>query len=121
MCARANLQYKIRRDPESYENDFKNQYSQYQTYYQLVLQSPSSAPNDNLISLKDLIDFIAHVAYCYPKLTKAFPSDLITLINQHHAELEPELREKVVGGLLLLRKNDIVDSITYAILSSCKS
>ena len=32
------------------------------------------------------------------------------MLNAHHEELEPELREKIVGSLVLLRRKDIVDS-----------
>ena len=32
------------------------------------------------------------------------------MLNAHHEELEPELREKIVGSLVLLRRKDIIDS-----------
>ena len=75
--------------------------------------APSSATNDGIVSLRDLIDFVAHVADCYPAETGPFPEDLMHLLNAHHAELEPELREKIVGSLVLLRKKDIVGSSTW--------
>jgi protein SDA1 len=34
------------------------------------------------------------------------------ILNMHHEELEPELREKIVGSLVLLRRKDIIDSST---------
>ncbi|KAI5274602.1 SDA1-domain-containing protein [Aureobasidium subglaciale] len=105
-----NLQYKVRRDPASYKDDFNNQYSQYQAFLQLFMQAPSSTDSQGLVSLRELIDFVAHCADCYPKLTADFPTDLMALLRLHHAELEPELRDKVVGSLVLLRKKDIIDS-----------
>lgn len=42
-----------------------------------------------------------------------FPQDLMHILNTHHEELEPELREKVVGSLVLLRRKDIIDSSTF--------
>jgi len=110
---RPNLQHKIRRDPLSYKNDFQSQYEQYIAYRDLIKNSPASAPADNIISIRDLIDFISHVADCYPDLTAQFPDDLIDLLTRHHAELEAELREKLVGSLVLLRKKDIIDSAKY--------
>ncbi|KAF2843808.1 SDA1 domain-containing protein [Patellaria atrata CBS 101060] len=106
----ANLQHKIRRDPQSYKQDFENQYLTYGNQLSLFIQNPSSGNNNGIISLRDLIDFIAHVADCYPAETAEFPDQLIGLLTLHHESLEPELREKVVGSLVLLRKKEIVDS-----------
>ncbi|KAF6232913.1 hypothetical protein HO173_008876 [Letharia columbiana] len=108
----SNLQYKIRRDPTSYKEDFLNQYSQYEHQRDIFLQAPSTATDDGIVSIRDLIDFLAHVADCYPQDTAQFPQDLMHILNTHHEELEPELREKVVGSLVLLRRKDIIDSST---------
>jgi protein SDA1 len=76
------------------------------------VQAPSSATDSGIISLRELIDFIAHCADCYPQITKQFPQELIDVLLTHHKELEPELREKIVGSLVLLRRKDIIDSST---------
>ena len=83
------------------------------------MQAPSSATNDGIVSIRDLIDFLAHVADCYPQDTAQFPQDLMHILNTHHEALEPELREKVVGSLVLLRRKDIIDSSTlvYSLLT----
>lgn len=78
------------------------------------MAAPSSATDTGLISLRELIDFIAHVAECYPDITKDFGQQLIEMLSQHHQVLEPELREKIVGSLVLLRKKELMDSATYA-------
>lgn len=77
------------------------------------MQSPTSAPSNDVVSLRDLIDFISHVAACYPQITKDFPQHLAELLLQHHESLEAELREKAVGALVLLRKNKVIDSPTW--------
>ena len=114
-----NLQNKIRRDPPSYKDDFANQFQQYHSFLALFLQAPTSSDAQGLVSLRDLIDFIAHVADCYPQICADFPSDLIHLLNKHHAELDPELREKIVGSLVLLRRKDIIDSTRSVQHSFC--
>lgn len=76
------------------------------------MATPTSTES-GIISLRDLIDFISHVADCYPDITKDFPQQLIDMLIQHHVDLEPELREKIVGSLVLLRKKEIIDSVTY--------
>ncbi|KAL8722101.1 MAG: hypothetical protein Q9225_001345 [Loekoesia sp. 1 TL-2023] len=106
----SSLQYKIRRDPTSYKEDFISQYSQYEAQREIFLQAPASATDAGIISFRDLIDFVSHVADCYPTLTAQFPDDLIHVLNLHHEHLQPELREKIVGSLVLLRRKDIIDS-----------
>ncbi|KAL8768770.1 MAG: hypothetical protein Q9209_005058 [Squamulea sp. 1 TL-2023] len=106
----SSLQYKIRRDPTSYREDFLGQYDQYESQRQIFMQAPASTTVAGIISFRDLIDFVSHVADCYPTETAKFPEDLIQLLNLHHEQLESELREKVVGSLVLLRRKDIIDS-----------
>ncbi|KAF2827878.1 SDA1-domain-containing protein [Ophiobolus disseminans] len=105
----AALQYKLKRDPQSYRDDFINQYNQYETLRELFLQNPSSA-DSGLIALKSLIEFISHVADRYPDLTSDFPNQLAELLLQHHEVLEYELRDKIVGSIVLLRNKDVIDS-----------
>ncbi|KAF2086340.1 SDA1-domain-containing protein [Saccharata proteae CBS 121410] len=106
----ANLQYKIRRDPSSYRDDFENQYRQYEVFRDIFMETPTSRDDNGLVSLRDQIDFVAHCADCFPKMTAGFPDDLVKLLTLHHAELETELRDKIVGALVLLRNKDVIDS-----------
>ncbi|EMC92188.1 hypothetical protein BAUCODRAFT_281198 [Baudoinia panamericana UAMH 10762] len=105
-----NLQHKIRADPPSYHDDFLNQYSQYSSLHELFLQSPTTTDDTGIVRLRDLIDFVSHVADCYPALTARFATDLIHLLQVHHATLDTELRDKIVGSLVLLRKKELIDS-----------
>jgi protein SDA1 len=77
------------------------------------MAAPSSATDMGVISLRDLIDFISHVADCYPDIAKNFSGELVEMLSRHHAVLEPDLREKIVGSLVLLRKKEIIDSSLY--------
>ncbi|KAK6437738.1 Severe Depolymerization of Actin [Oleoguttula sp. CCFEE 5521] len=106
-----NLQHKLKIDPRSYEQDFVNQYSQYRSLKELFLQSPTTTDDSGIVRLRDLVDFVSHTADCYPKLTTAFPSDLVELLGLHHATLDSELRDKLVGALVLLRRKETIDSV----------
>ncbi|KAL8897457.1 MAG: hypothetical protein Q9192_002560 [Flavoplaca navasiana] len=106
----SNLQYKIRRDPPSYKADFAGQYTQYESQRHVFVQAPTSATDMGIVFFRDLIDFIAHVADCYPLETANFPEDLIQLLSLQHEHLGSELQKKVVGSLVLLRRKDIIDS-----------
>ncbi len=74
------------------------------------MRAPASTTDGGIVSLRDLIDFISHVADYYPEVTARFPEDLMLILNLYHAELESELREKIVSSLVLLRKKEIIDS-----------
>lgn len=94
----------------SYGEDFMNQYGQYQSQRDIFMSSPSTATSAGIVSFRDLIEFVAHVSDCYPEDTAAFPEDLKMILSLHHAELESDLREKIVGSLVLLRRKEIIDS-----------
>lgn len=87
-----------------------NQYGQYVSQRDIFLAAPNAATTNGIISFHDLIDFVAHVADCFPEETRGFPGDLKAILMQNHAELESSLREKIVGSLVLLRRKDIIDS-----------
>jgi protein SDA1 len=78
--------------------------------YQLFLQNPTTE-DSSIVSLKEYVDFVAHVADCYLDLTAPFPDHLISLLIQHHASLETELREKIVTSLVILRNKNVIDSV----------
>lgn len=92
-------------------DDFRVQIQQYESLKELLLQNPSSTDN-SLVSLTEIIDFIAHCADSYPTLTNRFPSDLQEILSLHHDVLDAELRDKCVGALCMLRNKELIDSST---------
>ncbi|KAH6976967.1 SDA1-domain-containing protein [Ilyonectria sp. MPI-CAGE-AT-0026] len=108
----ASLQQKIRRDPRSYKEEFLKQWEQYESQREIFLVSPSTATADSIESFHNIIDLIAHVAECYKQETQSFANDLSTILTQHHASLNPDLREKIAASIMLLRRKDIIDSTT---------
>ncbi|ETS79258.1 hypothetical protein PFICI_09111 [Pestalotiopsis fici W106-1] len=106
----AGLQYKIRRDPLAYEKEFLDHFRQYGSSLDQFMAAPLSSDSGALISFREQIDLIAHVADLYPEHTAGFADELKEIITKHHAILEPELREKVVSSLVLLRRKEVVDS-----------
>lgn len=86
------------------------QLEQYESQREIFLVSPSTASADLVESFHNIIDLIAHVADCYREETRDFPDDLKAILTQHHVILHPELREKIVGSLVLLRRKDVIDS-----------
>lgn len=94
----------------SYKDDFLKQWQQYESQKDIFLVSPSTATGESIGAFHDIIDLVAHVADCYPEETRTFPEDLKAILTQHHAILHPDLREKLVGSLVLLRNKDVIDS-----------
>ncbi|KAK4644977.1 Severe Depolymerization of Actin [Podospora bellae-mahoneyi] len=105
-----SLQYKIRRDPRSYAQEFYDQWLAYDAQRQIFVSSPATASSEDVKKFHDLVDLVAHVANLYPEITAPFPDHLKELLNQHHAALDKELREKIVGSLVLLKRKDVIDS-----------
>lgn len=86
------------------------QWEQYEAQREIFLVSPATATADSVESFHNIIDLIAHVADCYKEETATFPDDLKAILTQHHVILHPELREKIVGSLVLLRRKEVIDS-----------
>ncbi|KAJ2903414.1 hypothetical protein MKZ38_009991 [Zalerion maritima] len=104
-----NLQLKIRSDPSAYEPEFDNQYQQYLSQREIFLGDTTSDTN-TIKQFHDLVDLISHVADCYREKLADFPDDLKAILTKNHAVLAPELREKIVGSLGLLRRKNVIDS-----------
>ncbi|KAI6781610.1 Protein sda1 [Emericellopsis cladophorae] len=105
-----SLQNKIRRDPKSYVDDFRRQWDQYESQREIFLVAPTTATAEATEHFENLVNLIAHVADCYPEATATFPDDLKTMLSLHHAVLGSELREKLVGSLIILRRKEIIDT-----------
>lgn len=87
------------------------QWEQYESQREIFLVSPTTATAESVESFHNSIDLIAHVADCYKEEAQTFPEDLKAILTQHHVVLHPELREKIVGSLVLLRRKEVIDSV----------
>lgn len=76
---------------------------------EIFLGDTTSDPATNR-QFHDLVDLVAHVADCYPSKVVGFPEDLKEILTRNHVILAPELREKIVGSLGLLRRKNVIDS-----------
>ncbi|GAO51190.1 hypothetical protein G7K_5301-t1 [Saitoella complicata NRRL Y-17804] len=103
-----HLQYLVKRDPESYQDEFLMQWRHYESTRDIFLVKPE----DEGTEFAELVGFMAHVSNCYPTETASFPNDLTMLLTNHHAVLHPDLREKLVQSLVLLRNKDVITSIS---------
>lgn len=101
------LQNVVRRDPESYHEEFMQQYAHYESLRDIFLLNPSA---DQGSDFADLIGFVSAVCSCYPKETANFPEELKSILLSNHRDLSPELREKIIQCLTMLRNKDIISA-----------
>lgn len=104
------LQNLVKRDPQSYREEFLQQYAHYQSLRDILMENSTPQGDENGINteLQELIGFVTAVCPCYKKETATFPQELKTLISQHHRDLNPMLREKIIQCLVMLRNRDII-------------
>uniref|UniRef100_A0A1A8QRB6 Protein SDA1 n=1 Tax=Nothobranchius rachovii TaxID=451742 RepID=A0A1A8QRB6_9TELE len=99
------LQNLIKRDPQSYVEEFLQQYRHYQSNVEIFKLQPDK-PNKELA---DLVMFLSQVAHCYVEQLSAFPRELSDLLMSCHTVLEPDLRMTFCKALILLRNKDLID------------
>ncbi|XP_056259506.1 protein SDA1 homolog [Seriola aureovittata] len=99
------LQNLIKRDPQSYVEEFLQQYRHYQSNVQIFKLQPDK-PNKELA---DLVMFLAQVGHCYLEHLSTFPQELSELLLSHHTVLESDLRMTFCKALILLRNKDLID------------
>ncbi|CUM54720.1 uncharacterized protein AC631_04246 [Debaryomyces fabryi] len=102
------LQNVVRRDPESYYEEFVQQYSHYESLRDIFLMNPSGASKGT--EFGELIGFVSAVCDCYPKETSNYPDELKNLLLNNHRDLSPELREKIIQCLTMLRNKGTVSA-----------
>jgi protein SDA1 len=99
------LQNVVRRDPESYYEEFLQQYAHYESLRDIFMMNPAAEKGDNFA---ELIGFVLAVCGCYPKETANFPGELKEILATNHRDLSPELREKIISCLTMLRNKDVI-------------
>ncbi|CAI5755634.1 unnamed protein product [Candida verbasci] len=102
------LQNVVRRDPESYLEEFLQQFSHYESLRDLYLLNPTGADQNSTTELIELIGFLSAVCNCYPKETANFPEELKTILLNNHRDLSSELREKIIQCLTMLRNKNVI-------------
>ena len=101
------LQNLMKRDPESYEDEYRRRYRHFLSMIALQREQPSTDPKELVAN----ISFIAHVSPCYPKLATELPTTLSQLLEHQHDALDPSLRSGLFQALVLLRNRGMVRAL----------
>ena len=112
------LQNRIKRDPQSYKDDFMLVYSSYESQREIFMISPPSSKQARAFGR--LLTFVSHVSHLYaseePRVS-VFAENLMELLDKHHEVMENELRKTIVQALILLRNRGQIEPVT--LLSLC--
>ncbi|KAJ1735586.1 Severe Depolymerization of Actin [Coemansia biformis] len=101
------LQNLIKRDPQSYVEEFNQQLH----HFEASLAIFELKPDEESKEFGELINFLSQVARCYPKKSAQFPAQLIALLERHYPVLDAELRKTIVQALILLRSRGLVSNV----------
>ncbi|CRL01321.1 CLUMA_CG014210, isoform A, partial [Clunio marinus] len=101
------LQNLVKRDPESYKEDFLQQYK----FFLNTLEIFKLSPDKESKSLDELVMFLAQVAQCYPEELKLFPQQLVDLLKTHSTTLCKEMRNSFCRALILLRNKNLISPL----------
>lgn len=120
------LQNLVKRDPESYYEEFLQQYSHYESLRDIFMlngmsgelgdaiggddisTSNSASSSSSTAQLIELIGFVSQVCSCFPKETANFTNELKQLLLEHHKTLPFELKEKIITSLNMLRNKNVI-------------
>uniref|UniRef100_A0A1A9W0Z4 Protein SDA1 n=1 Tax=Glossina brevipalpis TaxID=37001 RepID=A0A1A9W0Z4_9MUSC len=101
------LQNLIKRDAESYKDEFQQQYRHFLSSLEVFALSPGEENK----SLDELVIFIAQVAQCYPAECLQFPQHLVDLLKNHATTLHPGMRNCFVKALILMRNKSLIPAL----------
>ena len=101
------LQDLIKRDPDSYREEFLRQKQHFDSQFEIFKLRPTKN-NDRFISL---IDFMAHVAPSYKVECSELSSKLLNLLENNASTLHPDVRAKLIQSLILLRNRGLLDPL----------
>jgi len=98
------LQNLIKRDADSYKEEF----SQQLRHFNSTLQVFELKPDVFNSSLDELIMFLAQVAKCYQEELSDFPQTLVDLLKKHSTVLDADMRLSFCRALILLRNKNLL-------------
>ncbi|RKP13562.1 SDA1-domain-containing protein [Piptocephalis cylindrospora] len=101
------LQNLIKRDPQSYREEFLLQLQHYESSLAILRLEPDGEAKE----FSEQVTFLSHVTSCYPRECEAFPDQLISLLQEHHLTLNAEVRRTLVQAVILLRNRQVISTI----------
>lgn len=101
----SKLQNLVKRDKDSYKQEFIVQFNHYKSLKELFILNPDK----DLAGFKELLNFISHTSHLFPVETLGFSKDLIKLLQENAVEMNSCTREEIVKDLILLKNRKILE------------
>ena len=98
------LQNCIKRDSESYKEEFQLQYKHFKALLDVVKLNPSSPDKQ----FEELSMFMAQVSSSYKEELKELPNDFMDILKMYSTVLHPDVRLALVKALILMRNRGLL-------------
>lgn len=98
------LQNLIKRDPESYKEEFQQQLAHFETTLEIFNLNPTQYNK----KLDEQAMFLAQVAQCYLNDMKTFPQKIVDILKSHNTTLHNDMRLALCKCLILLRNKNFI-------------
>ena len=98
------LQNLIKRDSESYRDEFQQQFRHFESTLKVFELNPSEYSK----ALDEQVMFLAQVAKCYPEDLEQYPAKLIGILNKHSTVMHADMRLSLCKALILLRHKELL-------------
>ena len=111
------LQNLLKRDPSAYREEFEAIWRQYLAAleaFRLGGASQKKTRGDDERKLGDLATFVAHCGVHYQEASKRFAVDLVALLKDRCATLQPDLRLRLAQAAALARSKGLLDPLVLA-------
>lgn len=100
------LQNLIKRDPESYKEEFHQQLAHFETTLEIFNLKPTLYNK----KLDEQAIFLAQVAQCYLEEMKLFPQKIVDVLKTHNTILHNDMRLSLCKCLILLRNKNFLST-----------
>ncbi|KAJ8728103.1 hypothetical protein PYW08_016488 [Mythimna loreyi] len=98
------LQNLIKRDPDSYKEEFHQQLAHFETTLEIFNLNPTQYNK----KLDEQAMFLAQVAQCYLDEMKLFPQKIVDVLKTHNTVLHNDMRLSLCKCLILLRNKNFI-------------
>ncbi|VDO23688.1 unnamed protein product [Haemonchus placei] len=102
----------IRKDPESYKEEFMEQFDHYLHTMKLLHLQPQQHRME-LQPLLESVTFLSGLAKYYPEQAKEFSAHLISVLREQGSGLDPHVRMSFCKALVLLRNQNLIDPLEF--------
>lgn len=101
------LQNLIKRDAESYKDEFHQQYQHFISNLEVFKHKPDQYSK----TLDELIMFLAQISHCFTKELVDFPQHVKSLLLNYSTTLDPTMRMTMCRALILMRNKGLVPAV----------